>query len=1692
MQIPNSRTAGTQCAICVLALMTAASTSAQVNSWINPGSGEWDQPSNWSLGVRPDSSQSVFITNSVWKAVAINASTPVNFPGTMTVDNLTIRGASNTLNTLLLNFFGTAVPLRVVHELTVADHAQILNFNSGLVVDGGLVVTNAQLVQDGGYIGTSAATLRNAVFEMTNGLFEAGQVILGLPVSATVNQYGGRAVISDLQFGRGPTSGAGGNYRLYGGELNLPNGITMLGDNNAVSSYFQAGGTNRTPSIFMEAGLFGISPTFALNGGVLAVGEVELLGDRYGGVGIVQNGGTHIITNTLNLIGGAQNPDNIKRASYHLFNGALSARIIELAGSEGDAVFVQSNGTTQAGTIYAHSTGYFSSFNTYITLAGGTLSCSNLITVDGGDRFTQTDGALVVSNLLDFGGSREVGIGNRIYGHYTFTGGTVTASNINITGTWTIGDSFVSRISNPGFFKLSHTLQVSNVVEKLGRFILASNSIIDLSGEAGKLTFADSSAEVWNESAKLIVTNWNSLTPERYAGDELRFGSNQFGLTPAQLGQIHFINPAGYSPGDYAAGIGTDGLVYPSGTASGDLTNDWVGANGYWHDLTWSLGVRPDSSQTVRIIGGNRTVTAHATTAANYPASLTVHDLIVRGLSGTPNLVLSNAGTATPLRALNGLAVEDGAKLLNLNSGLIVDGTLFNVTNSQIIQDGGFVRVTNAWMRLLNSTYHMTNGVFEGGTVWAGTPYPSLPGQFNQYGGAVKITNLGLYNNYSLYGGTLDLPGGMNLIGQQGGTSYFQAGGTNRTSHVLMEDDYSGSGPHLTLNGGLLAAGDVDVRSGWFGVTTFVQNGGTHIVTNSLKVVGGSTTGATVKPATYYLNAGTLSARDMELNGNQGDAVFVQTNGTAQVETIYGHSVGYYGSFVVNMVMSGGSLSCSNFTLDDGRGNFTQSGGAFVVSNLLTITGYRDLNIKCYGSYTFNGGTVTASNINMAGNWFIGDGSPNRVSNPGFFRLSHLLQIGNATEQLGRFILVSNATINLAGSASRLTFVNSSGEAWAGGAILTVANWNGNPSGGGAEQLKFGTSPSGLTSAQLSQIQFLIGTNIYAAKILNTGEVVPDQTSPPGGLVNSWITGSGNWDVPSNWSLGIRPDSSQAVMITNSGWKAVAINASTPINFPASMTVSNLTLRGAWDTYNTLLLNFAGTAVPLTVLNGLTIADNAQILNFNSGLDVQGGTITVTNAQLVQDGGYFGAMKATMNLQNAVYQMTNGLFEGGSVLLGFPVSARFNQYGGLVMITNLVFGQGNSAAGGHYALYGGDLRLPNGLRLLGGNNAVSSYLQNGGTNRTTSVFLEPNLFGISPSFTLNGGLLADNDVTLLADNFGSITLQHNAGTHIVSNLLSIAGGASAGASPKPATYQLYGGTLFASNIVLNGSQGDAVFSQTNGLTQAGQIQASSGGPFTFFTTRMALSGGTLNAGSLSMNDGGNLLQSGGMMVVSNTLSLNGYRQPGPRIYTRYDFFGGTLIASNINVGGDWNIGDSGGTNRISNPGTVSLSQLLQIGNAVEQLGRFILATNATINLAGNASRLSFANSSGQTWIGDATLVVSNWNGNLSGGGTEQLRFGTNQSGLTSAQLNQIWFRIDSDLYTARILNTGEVVPSVPVRTSLAFSRQGNNLMLSWPGGWVLQSSTNVFGSYTDVQVTSPYTVNTTLEPQRFFRLHLTQ
>src|SRR5438128_1676687 len=59
----------------------------------------------------PNSSQSVYITNSGWKAVAIGANTAHNFPQSMQIQGLHLASPPDTYNVFLMNFSGFQVPL---------------------------------------------------------------------------------------------------------------------------------------------------------------------------------------------------------------------------------------------------------------------------------------------------------------------------------------------------------------------------------------------------------------------------------------------------------------------------------------------------------------------------------------------------------------------------------------------------------------------------------------------------------------------------------------------------------------------------------------------------------------------------------------------------------------------------------------------------------------------------------------------------------------------------------------------------------------------------------------------------------------------------------------------------------------------------------------------------------------------------------------------------------------------------------------------------------------------------------------------------------------------------------------------------------------------------------------------------------------------------------------------------------------------------------------------------------------------------------------------------------------------------------------------------------------------------------------------------------------------------------------------
>jgi hypothetical protein len=838
------------------------------------------------------------------------------------------------------------------------------------------------------------------------------------------------------------------------------------------------------------------------------------------------------------------------------------------------------------------------------------------------------------------------------------------------------------------------------------------------------------------------------------------------------------------------------------------------------------------------------------------------------------------------------------------------------------------------------------------------------------------------------------------------------------------------------------------------------------------------------------LNGGTLSAGAIDLNGYPGDALFVQSNGTASARTIYAHSAGYFASCNTHITLAGGTLSCSNLTTDDGHGTLDQSGGTLVVSNLLDLRGFRDVGagFTYYIRYTFTGGTLTACNISISGDWIIGDSTgANRITNSGTCTLSHTIQIGNAVEQLGRFILTgTNATIDLAGSASRLSFANSSSESWDTAATLVISSWNGSASGGGAEQLKFGTSASGLTASQLARITFSnpggFPAGNYSAKLLSTGELVPDAGGGGGGgIVNNWINpASAKWESASSWSLGTLPASNQTVNITNAGYKAVNIDNTTVISFSNSLTVSNLTIGITPNAANTLLLNYAGTTTPLRVLNSFSVETDGHVLMLSSGMNVsnalhvggvfdqEGGELTFTNSP-----------STTMQIEGGSFNLTNGFVTGANMYLGGTNDGHVNQDGGLASLDSLTLGSGLSYPSATYLLQSGWLIV--GGKEAVGENGAGAFTQNGGTNSTSVLSVRSGTY----AYVKNGGALFAGELLVDPPAGAYIIMTHVGGIAVVTNdlhLFSPGGGPQAGL----AEFNMPGGSLSAGSIAIDDASS---FSQSSGSVDVASDLTLNGSGGSYNGAYYRISGGSLRTSNAGVSDLGFLQQVGGTVTVTNTLSIAGTDNS-------YQLSAGTVTVRKIAITGNLNnrppmfVVDGAPLFAVTNENISLDGGVISLGNSTQLFGRLAVLSHSRVGFGGSPAVLRFADSHTNSWQSGSQLDVANWNGSTNGGGAYQLIFGTSASALTPGQVAQIRFvdpgNFPSGTYPARILSTGEVVPAMP--PTLQSTRYSSSLVLTWPGGYQLLSATNVTGPYAPVNgAASPWT-NTFSKPREFFKL----
>ena len=365
-------------------------------------------------------------------------------------------------------------------------------------------------------------------------------------------------------------------------------------------------------------------------------------------------------------------------------------------------------------------------------------------------------------------------------------------------------------------------------------------------------------------------------------------------------------------------------------------------------------------------------------------------------------------------------------------------------------------------------------------------------------------------NNMQVRQGTVTFSGGqIDFLGFGAYFSNYVAAG----STAIFNSPFGGTGSPDKWGPGTAVYNGASTSSGYFTLNEGTLALGNNTALSTVRLVVGDSTGTKVV---------TLQSADSTAHTLGNWLVFNALNCTIGA----GGNLTFSGPVDLGLNSSAATTLAVSNSITTFSGVLTNTGGLGKTGpGTLVLSG---TSANTYGSTSANGNTTVSGGTlklsKTAGVAAVANGSLN-VNSGGTLMLGAANQVGDAvpmtlgggtfqtagfSEQLGTLKVSANSQIDLGASASVLRFAASSAVAWTGGTILTVTNWNGSITGGGAEQLVFGSASSALSSAQVSQIRFAsppgFPTGTYAAVILSTGEVVPLTASPkisaqPGGQI---------------------------------------------------------------------------------------------------------------------------------------------------------------------------------------------------------------------------------------------------------------------------------------------------------------------------------------------------------------------------------------------------------------------------------------------------------------------------------------------------------------------------------------------------------------------------------------------------------------
>ena len=515
--------------------------------------------------------------------------------------------------------------------------------------------------------------------------------------------------------------------------------------------------------------------------------------------------------------------------------------------------------------------------------------------------------------------------------------------------------------------------------------------------------------------------------------------------------------------------------------------------------------------RTANFLVGNSSGATAGTLTLNGATVGGVNNVVIANLSGVQIFSVQNTqGTGT---STMGIALGTTTTPTILGS---VGASSVAVGSTVLISS--IVSGTNPLTFLGNGTYNYTTGLGNPGgllrlnaanTFSGGLTVGKSDGTSN---GVLQLDNVGAISNasgnnltintnsqlylptagtYTTGNLTLNLNGFGNLYATTspaalvGGATVTWTGPINVQSNSAI---YSKSANILTLSGNITGTGGITTLGKGtvnFSGTSNSWSGGTTINNGFITVASGSSlgTGALIfgqsgsQSPTITLNntsqmVSSLSSSWNSTTGTIANTLILSSGNTLTINqsTNTTFSSGAVSTLTSIITGAGAIVKQGTGTLTLGSSGHNFSGGLTLTGGSVVLAPPGSSAYTLSGTVKMNGGTLSTTGI----------GAGSAIS-------------------FGALNLSDNSTITLDGTnTNTLNFAVSSGTSWTAGKMLTITGWQGSYYGGftgSVGHIFVGASATGLTSTQLSQIQFFDGTSNHPAILLSTGELVPQPTA---------------------------------------------------------------------------------------------------------------------------------------------------------------------------------------------------------------------------------------------------------------------------------------------------------------------------------------------------------------------------------------------------------------------------------------------------------------------------------------------------------------------------------------------------------------------------------------------------------------------